>query len=259
MREVDDAHHREHEGQAAGDQRVVAAEQHALDELVDHGRAPPRSVACAGRNRLAVTSSRETSPGRRSSAMRALQHADHAVGHRHGARSRSCSTRTIVVPSRSAPAARRRRGRRPAATGRARPRRAAAGRGWSSAPGRSPSPAARRRTDCRPWHGGAASRFGNISSTRVDASSRPARPAVLPSSRFSSTVICANSRRPSGTRAMPMPTRRCDGTRVMSAPSNSDAPAGRRMRAGDRAQQRGLAGAVGADQRQRLAALDARS
>ena len=42
VREVDDPHDAEHERQAAGDQRVIAAEQHALDDLVDedHAGAP---------------------------------------------------------------------------------------------------------------------------------------------------------------------------------------------------------------------------
>ena len=54
-----------------------------------------------------------------------------------------------------------------------------------------------------------------------------------------------------------MPTRRCDGTCGEVGVAEQDAAAGRQMRAGDRPQQRRLAGAVGADQRQRLAALDA--
>ena len=36
MRQIDDAHDREHEAQPRCDQRVVAAEQHTLDEGVDH-------------------------------------------------------------------------------------------------------------------------------------------------------------------------------------------------------------------------------
>ena len=35
VREVDDAHDAEHEREAAGDQRVIAAEQNALDDLVE--------------------------------------------------------------------------------------------------------------------------------------------------------------------------------------------------------------------------------
>ena len=42
VRQVDDSHDAEHERQAAGYQRVIAAEQHALDDLVDedHAGAP---------------------------------------------------------------------------------------------------------------------------------------------------------------------------------------------------------------------------
>ena len=45
VREVDDAHDAEHERQSAGDQRVIAAEQDALEDLVDEdhdGAASPR-------------------------------------------------------------------------------------------------------------------------------------------------------------------------------------------------------------------------
>ena len=38
VREVDDAHDAEHERQAAGDQRVIAAEQNALNDLVDENQ-----------------------------------------------------------------------------------------------------------------------------------------------------------------------------------------------------------------------------
>ena len=54
MREVDDAHDAEHERQPDGDQRVVAAEQDALQDLVeeDHGAAASRCADFRGRNRL---------------------------------------------------------------------------------------------------------------------------------------------------------------------------------------------------------------
>ena len=45
MREIDDPHDAEHERQPAGDQGVVAAEQHALQDLIDQnhdGAASPR-------------------------------------------------------------------------------------------------------------------------------------------------------------------------------------------------------------------------
>ena len=64
-----------------------------------------------------------------------------------------------------ASARRRRRGRPRAATGRARPRRAAALRDWSSARGRSRSPAARRPTACRRALRRRALRLGKASIT----------------------------------------------------------------------------------------------
>ena len=73
----------------------------------------------------------------------------HPVGDGHGAGQILLDQDDRRARRRSAPAARRRRGRRPAATGRATPRRAAGYRDCSSARGRSPSPAARRPTDCR--------------------------------------------------------------------------------------------------------------
>ena len=49
MREIDDPHHAEHEGEAAGDHGVIAAEQDALNDLVEEDhvgalpcRRPPR-------------------------------------------------------------------------------------------------------------------------------------------------------------------------------------------------------------------------
>ena len=64
------------------------------------------------------------------------------------ARRRSCSTRMTVASARAPSACRAigRRCRRRAGRGPATPRRAGAAAGWTSAPGRSPSPAARRRT-----------------------------------------------------------------------------------------------------------------
>ena len=47
MREVDDSHDAEHERQAAGDQRVIAAEQNALNDLVDENQGCGAS-ACDG-------------------------------------------------------------------------------------------------------------------------------------------------------------------------------------------------------------------
>ena len=42
MREVDEPHHREHEAEAGGDQRIIAAEQDALDDCIDHATALSR-------------------------------------------------------------------------------------------------------------------------------------------------------------------------------------------------------------------------
>ena len=55
---------------------------------------------------------------------------------------------------------------------------------------------------------------------------------------------------------MPRRERACGGIAVMSEPSNTMRPLRRRDVAGDQVEQGGLAGAVGADHRQRLAALD---
>ncbi len=55
---------------------------------------------------------------------------------------------------------------------------------------------------------------------------------------------------------MPSRERACGAMAVMSAPPNSDAALARRHVAGDQIEQGGLAGAVGADHRQRLAVFD---
>ena len=82
------------------------------------------------------------------------------------------------------------------------------------------------------------------------------RPAERASMRFSSTVRRANSRRPSGTSASPSAARACALRRADVLALEGDAAGGVAMRAGDGAQQRRLAGAVGADERDRLAGLD---
>src|SRR5438477_3855443 len=53
----------------------------------------------------------------------------------------------------------------------------------------------------------------------------PDRPDDWPTSRFSSTLSDGNSRRPSGTSAIPTRTRACGGNAVMSRPSSKIAPA----------------------------------
>src|SRR5438067_10115350 len=53
----------------------------------------------------------------------------------------------------------------------------------------------------------------------------PDRPDDWPTRRFSSTLSDGNSRRPSGTSAIPARTRACGGNAVMSRPSSEMAPA----------------------------------
>ena len=55
---------------------------------------------------------------------------------------------------------------------------------------------------------------------------------------------------------MPSRERACGGFAVMSAPSNTMRPARRRDVAADQIEQRRLAGAVGADDGERLAVID---
>ena len=91
---------------------------------------------------------------------------------------------------------------------------------------------------------------------RAAALSPPA--GRLPISRFSSTVMPVNRRRPSGTMAMPASQKRCGASAVMSRPSKHDAAGARAQHAGQGVDQRGLAGAVGADDAQQLAACATR-
>ena len=81
----------------------------------------------------------------------------------------------------------------------------------------------------------------------------PFRAYVAPTCRFSSTVSDPNSRRPSGTMTIPLVARRSGRTLVMSLPSYTIEPSVGLVQAGDRAQQRGLARAVRADDRVHLA------
>src|SRR5207302_1811567 len=96
--EVDDPHHAEHQRQAAGQQRVVAAEQHPLNDLVEPGHgwlpatAPRRSPKYAS-----VTCSRVSSPALPSSTIRPSgMHVTRLAT--ESARFRSCSTSTTVAP-----------------------------------------------------------------------------------------------------------------------------------------------------------------
>ena len=74
--------------------------------------------------------------------------------------------------------------------------------------------------------------------------------------RLSITVMRLRMARPSGTWLMPSATILCGGRRTMLLPSKVDAAGGRADQAGDGLQQRRLAGAVRADQRDDLALRD---
>ncbi len=105
--------------------------------------------------------------------------------------------------------------------------------------------------------GGARSSIGK---QLVDALQRPrpgGRRAIGADQRGSPRRVSdGNSRRPSGTIAMPRATISAAGSAPIGWPSKHDlvGPAGKQ--AGDRPQQRDLAGAVGADDRDRLALLE---
>ena len=88
--------------------------------------------------------------------------------------------------------------------------------------------------------------------------SRSAR-AKAPSSRFSSTLMRGKMRRPSGDCAMPRRTMRSVGSVSIALAVEADGAAPRPHGAEDRAQRGGLARAVGADQRDDLAALARRA
>ena len=118
--------------------------------------------------------------------------------------------------------------------------------GCSSAPARSRAPAARRPT-AGPPSACAAARAAGTCRPPWTASTVPAAGGSAPTSRFSSTDRLGKIRRPSGTRAMPRATRWWAGTPSSDRPSKRMSPAGDGHRAGDRLQQRRLAGAVGAD------------
>ena len=77
--------------------------------------------------------------------------------------------------------------------------------------------------------------------------------ACRATSRFSTTVSCANSSPCWKVRARPSRAMRCGASRVMSRPPNAIAAAQRPVDAADAVQHRGLARTVGADQAQQLA------
>src|SRR6202171_1238024 len=62
------------------------------------------------------------------------------------------------------------------------------------------------------------------SSSTARTSQEPGRPDDCPTNRFSSTLSDGNSRRPSGTSAIPSRTRACGGSAVMSRPSSRIEP-----------------------------------
>ena len=169
----------------------------------------------------AVTCSRVRSVAGPSSDDPALEHADDAVGDVERAREVLLDERPPSCRPRRCGASERRRRRRRPARGRARPRRAAPARGWSSARGRSRWPAARpRRAATRPL----AERPRAAGTPRAPRRSSTARaaPCSRRDQRFSSTVRLGNSRRPSGTSAMPRRTRWWAGTPATSVAVEAD-------------------------------------
>ena len=80
------------------------------------------------------------------------------------------------------------------------------------------------------------------------AISARSRRVIAPSCRFSSTVSRENVPRPSGTCAMPSRTMSSVARPLIALAVEADSPRGA-DHAGERAQRRGLAGAVGAEQR----------
>ena len=181
----------------------------------------------------------------------AIDHAQHLLhvllDDQHG----QAAARECVSPARKPAAPRPARARRTA-------RPAAAASGRTSARGRSRTSAARRRTWCRPSGGGVPSCAETDSKTKSSRSAYLARASGMkaPICRLSSTVSRGNSRRFSGTCAMPRLTMRCAGVASTSVPSMRDRARGRPDQAGDHPHQRGLAGAVGSDHADRFAGVD---
>ncbi len=178
---------------------------------------------------------------------------------RPGPGSMSCSTTSTVVPwprrSRAGPrrAAGRRAGARPSETS-------------SSSSSRGLAISARPMASicCSPpdrWVPGWSRALGQdreqLAGPRPTVQ-RPGRSAIrAPTCRFSSTVRLGKIRRPSGTSAMPRPTRAVGGTPAERPPVEARRCRSRGAgRPGDGPQQRRLAGAVGADHGDRLALVD---
>ena len=146
------------------------------------------------------------------------------------------------------------------------------------APARAPAPGrSRRASACRtagspPARGGSARARRTRGSPRRPRDARPpagarragtasrqagwcAMRAWRPVSRLSSTLICGNSSPCWKVRAMPSRAIACGGRPAMSRPRKRIAPCAA-IDAADAVEHAGLAGAVRADQRQQLAALD---
>ena len=135
------------------------------------------------------------------------------------------------------------------------PRPGSAGADWSSARGRSPASAARRRkAGCPYWRraqpvAGTARRPCRVSSRR-----RRVPPPSPPDSR--ARVRLGKICRPSGTRPMPSLAILYDGRPRISRAGKADGAGARRRETQDRAHGGGLAHAVAPHQRHHLAGLD---
>ena len=147
--------------------------------------------------------------------------------------------------------------RPPQAPGRGSARRASAISARSSAPVRAPASAARHPTACRRAAGAARQGAGKAHRlARTSVSMRALSASIVaPSRKFCSTVCATKSRQPSGDSARPLLTiaiGRLPGD-LLAAPF--DATAARSHQPGNRIQRRGLACAVGAEQRDDAACL----
>ena len=130
----------------------------------------------------------------------------------------------------------------------------------TSARGRSPPSAARRRSSCAPAArcarpGSGTGRARAADSAPPAARARAARRRRAAGSR--APIRSPKMPRPSGTSARPASTMRCGGWSVTAWPSSRTwLEAAQRHHAGHRLQQRGLAGAVGAEDDDDLARRD---
>ena len=115
---------------------------------------------------------------------------------------------------------------------RATARRAAGASAWPSARGRSPASAARRRSSCRPPGATAPSGAETAPAPRRATRATPAlsERENAPIIRLSRTHICGNTRRPSGTMAMPSLTIAAGSSPSMRWPSKAIEPLRIRLR-----------------------------